>query len=105
MKYVLDKLVIPKNSGLEKCREYADKITLDTSKILEVRGEDVPLFVESINKEGKEAYGLTGEDLFLEFKLEKPESNLEIIEKISWEDPNAKFGKPTLCFLGPKGKN
>jgi len=99
-----DILVIPKNSGLKKCKEYAQQITKDSSKILEVRGEDVPLFVEKLCSYGKRAIGITGEDLFTEFKLEKPSTKVDILEIIPWEDDSAIYGRPTLCILGPKGK-
>lgn len=101
----LDLIVIPKNSGLNRCKKYAENLIKDPSKMLEVRGEDVPLFVESLIKEGKKVCGITGEDLFNEFKLENPKSNINILNLIPWDDSSSKFGKPTLCLLGPKNKN
>ena len=69
-----------------------------------VRAEDVPLFVEEMLLKGKEVIGLTGEDLFNEYKLRKVISQVNVIEKIPWIDQTAIFSKPSLCLLGPIGK-
>lgn len=53
---------------------------------------------------GREVIGLTGEDLYKEYKLRKVISQVEIVSKIPWVDETAIFAKPTLCFLGPIGK-
>jgi len=56
-------LVLPKNTGLKR---YAS-IFLDnhphlaSCKVITVRGEDVPFWVEQLTKKGKRAIGLTGE--------------------------------------------
>jgi len=75
------------------------------AEIIEVRGEDVPYFVESLMKEGKEAIGITGEDLFKEFSLNNTNAQIRIAETIPWKDENFIFEKPSLCLLGPKDKN
>ena len=95
--------IVPKNSGLERCKEIIKKYDF-YGKIIEVRGEDVPLVVSEIAKTGDEAVGITGEDLFAEFKLKDKDSKLEVIEKINWDDKEFIFRKPTLCLLGPKEK-
>lgn len=77
--------------GLENCRK------------LIFRGEDIPSLVEKFNKEGKKCIGLTGKDLFTEYLLRK-QTNLTILKTIEWDYPSNLFGKPTLCFLLPKGK-
>ena len=41
-----------------------------SGNLIEVRGEDVPLVVSNLIKQGKKAAGITGEDLFKEFLLE-----------------------------------
>ncbi len=94
--------IVPKNSGLSKCKKIAKKYS--KSKLIEVRGEDVPLVVSRISKNSK-AIGITGEDLFREFLMEnKNETNLKILKKINWYDDSSLFGKPVLCLLGPKDK-
>jgi len=95
--------ITPKNSGLKKCKEIAKHYLNSNSKIVEVRGEDVPSFVEKFSKEGKKVIGITGEDFFKEFILET-RSKLNILKRIKWNDKRTLFGKPTLCLLGPKNK-
>ncbi len=94
--------IVPKNSGLEKCRELAQTFAKDTSIIQEIRGEDVPLFVESLIREGKNAIGITGEDLFKEFTLNSRSTRLEILRRETWREEAFMFKKPSLCLLGPK---
>lgn len=74
------------------------------AELIEVRGEDVPYFVDALIKEGKQAIGVTGEDLFSEFKLRIPNACLDIVQTVKWEDPYFMFKKPTLCLLGSKEK-
>ena len=69
-----------------------------------VRGEDVAFFVESLSKKGVKCFGITGEDLFREYKFKQPFGSVVKIDTIPWVDENALFGKPTLCLLGPQGK-
>ena len=58
--------IIPKNSGL-KCK--AEEIVKEYKyeKLVEVRGEDVPLVVKRLIDRNKNVIGITGEDLFKEF--------------------------------------
>ena len=95
--------IAPKNSGLEKCRKIAENFS--PKKIQLIRGEDIPLFLDSIIRRGKKAIGITGEDLFKEFQLNYPDCKIKIIERIQWDDKSAKFNKPVLCLLGPNGKS
>jgi ATP phosphoribosyltransferase len=97
---------VPKNSGLSKFRELAlDSINANKQNLLEVRGEDVPFWVERLLKEKKQAIGLTGQDLFKEYCLSTYESNLEVIKILEWDDPVALFRKPVLCLLGPVNRD
>ncbi len=99
----VDYIIIPKNTGLKKCRELAISIKGPSSIIEEVRGEDVPLFTEKLILEGKTAIGITGEDLFKEFTLKVRNSKLSIIKREPWNSDSL-FSKPVLCLLGPKNK-
>lgn len=91
--------IVPKNSGLSICKD----ISLEYSgEILEVRGEDVPLFVLELSKQNKEVIGITGDDLLKEFLLTRKNTGLKTIKLISWKDERCIFGKPTLCLLGNK---
>lgn len=95
--------MVPKNSGLERCRKISKEYNF-SGKYIEMRGEDIPLIVSKFIKKGKRAIGITGEDLFREFQVKNGGSGIEIIEKITWDDSQCIFGKPTLCLLGPEGK-
>ncbi len=100
LKWKLIVFIVPKNSGLSICKELAKEYS---GEILEVRGEDVPLFVANLLKQGKNVIGITGEDLYKEFNL-KNENITEILKIIPWKDAKCFFGKPTLCLLGSKDK-
>lgn len=93
--------MLPKNSGLELYRQELEG--LPNEKVI-VRAEDVPVFVEEMIQKGKKVIGLTGEDLYKEYKLKNVISQIGVIEKIPWVDQTAIFNKPTLCLLGPIGK-
>lgn len=102
-------ILIPKNPNLKGYREIALSYikNIDPAKIIEVRGEDVPSWIQQFQKKGKKVIGLTGEDLYKEYCLEEREISRDIIvlKRINWDDPKALFKKPTLCLIGPKEKN
>lgn len=93
--------IVPKNSSLSICKEISKKYIGET---IEVRGEDVPLFVKKFVQQGKNAIGITGEDLFKEFLLNDKNSGLIILEKVLWQDSACIYGKPALCLLGDRTK-
>jgi len=97
--------IIPKNSGLKQRISNIIKQNNILGEIIEIRGEDIPLFIDKFCEEGKEVIGITGEDLFKEYILKTRDSNLKAIKKIAWIDNSAIYNKPVLCLLGPKGKN
>ncbi|MCF7861811.1 hypothetical protein K9M79_06215 [Candidatus Woesearchaeota archaeon] len=91
----------PKNSGLGRYRDTSLKYLRTrgaTSEPILVRGEDVPLWVDRTINAGKSAIGLTGQDLFEEYKLRTP-NKLEILKRFEWYDEKALYKKPTLCLL------
>jgi ATP phosphoribosyltransferase len=97
---------MPKNSGLKKYSEIAlARLNAQSSEKLEVRGEDVPFWVEGLLKKGKKAIGITGQDLYKEYCLNNYRTGTKTLFLIPWEDENALFGKPTLCLLGPENKS
>ena len=100
-------IVVPNNKSLAGYRDAALSYfaSLPKEKIVESRGEDIPFIVEALSQNGKKAFGLTGSDLLKDYQLSKYNSKLKIIKIIEWIDARAKFGKPALCLLGPKGKN
>ncbi len=100
-------IVVPNNKSLAN---YV-KIALNElgnppeSRIVVCRGEDIPLVVEEMSKNGRNAVGLTGRDLLMEYELSRRSNKLAILKTICWNDEKAVFGKPALCILGPEGKN
>lgn len=97
--------IVPKNSGLkERSDEIVLTLDLKNDKIKIMRGEDIPFFVDLMNKQGKNVVGITGEDLFKEYELDN-NSSLRILKRFPWNSPTAFFGRPVLCLLGPKEKD
>ena len=99
-------VVMPNNRSLANYAGMALNFigNLSKDRIIESRGEDTPLIVEEISKNGKKIIGLTGRDLLREYELSKYDTKIVILKTIEWFDKNAIFGKPVLCLLGPKNK-
>ncbi len=99
-------IVVPKNSGLKRYREIAiQSLGVASNETLEVRGEDVPFWVESLAKTNKRVVGITGQDLFREYQIREYETKLQVLKVIEWDDEAAIFKKPVLCLLGPQNKS
>ncbi len=98
-------ILSPKNSGLKKYKEiaFSNLDNVEASRIVIARGEDIPFLVKQYLKKGKNAIGLTGEDLFLDFSVSNEGNGVKVLRKIEWQDESAMFGKPALCLLGSKG--
>jgi phosphoribosyl-ATP pyrophosphohydrolase len=95
---VLILFITPKNSGLKICSDILSDFIVTPKRII-LRGEDIPQFIEISDKR---IIGITGEDLFKEYNLKYPKTNLGIIERINWN--KLSFTSPRLCLLGPKEK-
>ena len=97
-------VVVPKNTGLREITgKTLELLPLPPNKEpVEARGEDVPFLVEQLLKQGNNAIGLTGEDLFREYCLINKNTKLKIIRRIGWDDEKALYKKPVLCLLGKK---
>lgn len=104
LKWKLIVFIIPKNTGLKECKSEIKKYANSKTKVIEVRGEDIPLIVSRLIKRGEKVIGITGEDLLKEFLLESRDTEIKILKRILWKDKNFIFEKPTLCLLGPKNK-
>ena len=112
-------LVIPKNSGLKgyawKVMEEAglklksaeeigkNKLKVGDLTILLRRGEDIPQIVVDEFARGKLVLGLTGDDLYDEYRLRNPENPLRIENTYDWFDESARFFRPTLCLVNRTG--
>jgi len=100
-------ILAPKNSGLNKYKEISLSFfsNLDSARVIEARGEDVPFLMGQFEGNNKRVIGLTGEDLYNEYILKQGTNNLKVIKKIEWTDPEAFFGKPACAFLDQKTRN
>ncbi|MBI2558222.1 phosphoribosyl-ATP diphosphatase [Candidatus Woesearchaeota archaeon] len=113
-------LVVPKNNGL---KGYAWKVMkeagldLESAKELEKgrlkvgdlrvllrRGEDIPQIVVDEFNNGNIILGLTGDDLYDEYRLKNPQNLLKIENTYDWYDEKARFFRPTLCLINKSGK-
>ena len=112
------KLYAPKNSGLhEYVNDLLNEIgvsergeftrtddSVGTLELIPARGEDVPQRVDDCLRRGEVAYGLTGDDLFDEYKLGVGHSPLAVLNTYDWFDPGAQFSRPALCLLNRAGR-
>ena len=93
---------IMRNFGIETNLEEMDKNNYKNGQIeiFPYKGEDIPQIVEDIYfTDRRKAIGLTGDDLYDEYKLKNLNTIVEILETIDWYDDNAKFKRPTLCLI------
>ncbi len=103
------------NGGLEKyIGETLNALRKPGIEALAVRGEDVPILASE-----PKVIGITGFDLYSNFKktpaqmqpkvpfrylwTEARENMLGTLAEIEIQDPQAKYGKPALCFLIREG--
>ncbi|MBI4145955.1 hypothetical protein HY489_01310 [Candidatus Woesearchaeota archaeon] len=92
----------PSNKGLQFVREQGlEQVMREFASRLEsARGEDI---AAAVSGSCCPAIGITGEDLFEEFRS-KGGSSVEIISRLNlaWKGPyaNSVFGLPALCVLG-----
>jgi len=113
-------LVIPKNTGL---KGYAwqvlkeaglklddakqagrNKLKLGGLTLVLKRGEDIPQLVADYAAIRSEVVlGVTGDDLFDEFKFRVPKNTLQVENTYDWFDENARYFRPTLCFINMTG--
>ncbi|MFT4344020.1 MAG: phosphoribosyl-ATP diphosphatase [Candidatus Woesearchaeota archaeon] len=98
--------------GLAELREVArdiqaKKSTSNRSGNLFVelaRGEDVPQRVNDSLEGGMLAYGITGDDLFDEWRfIPSNEDALAVLNTYDWLDSGALYGAPTLCVINKTG--
>ncbi len=123
----IQKFLVPSNSGLSGMnpnpyqalgipQSSADRY-LDEKlgvEIVQYRGEDVPAQCDYFTEQGIPVFGLTGDDLFDEYKLQNPASQLRLLDTIDWinkpeikYDGTAKpclYSRPTLCLISVEGR-
>ena len=111
----IEAVVVPKNTGLkgyawrtlkeagfdlEKAKKLSDsELKLKGVPIWLRRGEDIPRIVEAQKRNSRYVLGVTGDDLFDEYRLNVPANELMLVNTYDWLDPNARFLRPALCLL------
>ncbi len=99
-------VLLPKNRGLAAMAEYALRSNPPSGAYEPsfVRGEDVPLLANEVARSGRPMLALTGEDLLEEWLAGGNTLDARISRRsIAWNDPSARYGKPALCLIGPRG--
>lgn len=115
----ISKLIIPKNTGLkgyawevlreaglklDDAQEVArNKLRLNDLGIILKRGEDIPQLVMDYAERGEVVIGVTGDDLFDEYRLGNPNHRLKVENTYDWLDENARFKRPALCLINGTG--
>jgi ATP phosphoribosyltransferase len=69
-----------------------------------VRGEDVPFLANEVARSGRSVLAFTGEDLLDEWLASGGKLDERISRgRVPWSDDSARYGKPALCLIGPRG--
>ncbi|MCB9362784.1 hypothetical protein H6504_05075 [Candidatus Woesearchaeota archaeon] len=85
-------------------RKALDKLTIGDLTVQLVRGEDISQRVMDSLGLGRNTYGLTGDDLYDEWRLTQPENPLEVKNTYDWVDKRAIYGRPALCVVNRSGE-
>lgn len=99
-------VLIPKNRGLAAMADYALSLhgPSEPAECTRVRGEDVALLANEVARSGRALLAFTGEDLLDEWIAGGRVLDARITRRsIPWNDPKARYGKPALCLIGPRG--
>ena len=99
-------VLLPKNRGLAAMADYALRLYRPAGAYERtfVRGEDVPLLASEVARSGRPLLALTGEDLLDEWIAGGRNLDGRIVRRsVPWNDPQARYGKPALCLIGPRG--
>lgn len=99
-------VLMPKNRGLAAMAERALKSLSHTIAVdrTAVRGEDVPMLANVVARLGCPLFAMTGDDLLDEWLAGGNVLDASIRRtRVEWNDPGARFGKPALCLIGPRG--
>lgn len=113
-------IVVPKNSGLKGYAwqvlkeagldlEQAEQVSPQTYQcgdlsVVLKRGEDIPQLVRDYAQQKDEVVlGVTGDDLFDEYRLQNPDAALRLENTYDWDDDAAMFRRPALCFISKTG--
>jgi len=117
---IITTLIVPKNSGLkgyawkvlkeaglnlDDAEEVAEnKLRVGDLNIILKRGEDIPqLVMDYATSLNQVVLGLTGDDLYDEFRFRVPQNPLRIENTYDWFDEDARYLRPTLCYINRTG--
>jgi ATP phosphoribosyltransferase len=99
-------VLIPKNRGLAAMADDAVRLRAlgaDAERTF-VRGEDVPFLASEVARGGRPLLAFTGDDLLDEWLASGRALDPRIRRtSVPWNDPKARYGKPALCLIGPRG--
>ena len=99
-------VLVPKNRGLAAMAERALQSCASGVPVERtfVRGEDVPFLANEVARTGRPMLALTGDDLLDEWLAGGRTLDARVRRSgVAWEDPGARYGKPALCLIGPRG--
>lgn len=97
-------LLLPKNRGLAAQVERAMKSRTpkDGEIAYAMRGEDIPYLSTQLAGESRNVTAYTGGDLLEDWLAAGNALDPRLQRtRIPWSDPNATYGKPALCLIGP----
>ena len=97
---------MPKNRGLAGMACNALDACMPGGRIerTNVRGEDVPYLANQIARAGRPVLAFTGDDLLEEWLASGGSLDTRVSRRaVTWSDPRARYGKPALSFIGPRG--
>jgi len=98
-------LLVPKNSGIRPyCETVLSEAGMDIGnpgiRVEFYRAEDIPAIIDQSFRKGRFLAGLTGDDLFDEYKMRNPSNLLALTNTYDWYEENAMFKRPALCLIG-----
>ena len=94
---------LPSNGQTRKYIEAAKiQPAIDAENPVYARAEDIPAILDLCAKQRRRATGITGQDLWEEYKLRNPQTTVKELFSVPWFDGRAQFGRPALCLLAPK---
>lgn len=112
------KIILPSNNGMMQMRpdpykalgisnKDADSYDYVYLAIEKYRAEDIPRICDSYTANRVPVLGLTGDDLFDEYKLRQSATRLRVVDTIDWMIPLSRkqiYSRPTLCLISIEGK-
>ena len=80
-----------------------DTLEVGGLKLVLRRGENIPQAIVEFARKGEVVLGITGDELYDEKRLQRPNSILRVENTYDWFDEAAKFYRPALCLFNRTG--